>query len=50
MYILAISGSRNPNGKTAEAIKAIQKGVAETGGTSELIFLPELTIERCRQI
>ena len=49
MYILAISGSRNPNGKTGEAIKAIQKGVAGAVGTSELIFLPELTIERCRQ-
>ena len=38
MYVLAISGSRNPNGKTAEAIKAIQKGVAEASGTSELSF------------
>ena len=49
MKILAISGSRNRQGKTALAIDAIIKGVSAAGGESEVIFLPELKIERCRQ-
>jgi NAD(P)H-dependent FMN reductase len=49
MHILAISGSRNPQGQTAAVINAILKGVTEGGGTAESIFLPALAIERCRQ-
>ena len=49
MQILMLSGSRNRKGRTARAIQAIGKGVARAGGNSEYIFLPELTIERCRQ-
>ena len=49
MQILMLSGSRNREGRTAQAIKAIGKGVAKAGGNSEYIFLPELSIERCRQ-
>jgi len=49
MSILIISGSRNRNGKTAQALGAITKGIAAAGGTSEMIFLPELSIECCRQ-
>jgi NAD(P)H-dependent FMN reductase len=49
MQILALSGSRNRQGKTAQAINAILKGVAKARGNSECIFLTELTIERCRQ-
>lgn len=49
IQVLAISGSRNRKGQTARAINAVLKGVAEAGGTSESIFLPELAIERCRQ-
>jgi len=49
MQILMLSGSRNREGRTAQAMKAIGKGVAKAGGNSEYIFLPELSIERCRQ-
>jgi multimeric flavodoxin WrbA len=49
MKILVLSGSRNPQGKTAKAIESIRKGVATGGGESECIFLPELKLERCRQ-
>ena len=49
MQILALSGSRNRQGKTAQCINAILKGVTEAGGYSECIFLTELALERCRQ-
>ena len=49
MHILMISGSRNREGRTAKAAEVIGKGVQKAGGTTELIFLPELKIERCRQ-
>jgi multimeric flavodoxin WrbA len=49
MQVLILSGSRNRQGKTAEAINAIAKGVAKAGGSSEVIFLTELKLERCRQ-
>jgi multimeric flavodoxin WrbA len=49
MKILMLSGSKNREGRTARVIEAIGKGVAKAGGTTESIFLPELTIERCRQ-
>ena len=49
MRILMISGSRAPNGQTARATEAILEGVAEAGGEVERIFLPMLSVERCRQ-
>ncbi len=49
MNILVLSGSRNRQGKTAQAINAICKGVNEAGGKTETIFLTELKLERCRQ-
>jgi multimeric flavodoxin WrbA len=49
MTILVLSGSRNPQGKTAQAIDSIRKGIAAAGGESECLFLPELNLERCRQ-
>jgi multimeric flavodoxin WrbA len=49
MKILVLSGSRNRQGKTAEAINAICRGVAKGGGSSEVVFLSELKLERCRQ-
>ncbi|MBN1191262.1 MAG: flavodoxin family protein [Dehalococcoidales bacterium] len=49
MKMLVLSGSRNRQGKTAEAINAICRGVAKGGGSSEVVFLPELKLERCRQ-
>ena len=49
MHLLVLAGSRNPEGRTARAINALQKGFAKTGGTTECLFLPELKLERCRQ-
>jgi NAD(P)H-dependent FMN reductase len=49
MNIVMISGSRNREGRTAQALAAVAKGIAAAGGTSEIVFLPELNIERCRQ-
>ncbi|MBT3380027.1 MAG: flavodoxin family protein [Lentisphaerae bacterium] len=49
MYILAILGSRNPDGQTARATDALLKGAASKGATSDKIFLPACQLERCRQ-
>jgi multimeric flavodoxin WrbA len=49
MNILVISGSRNPQGQTAHAVEAFTNGLGVGGGTCETVFLPPLTIERCRQ-
>lgn len=49
MKILVLSGSRNPQGKTAHAINSVRKGITAAGGESECLFLPELNLERCRQ-
>ena len=49
MQILVLSGSRNREGQTARAIKAIQKGISDAKGKSEVLFLTELNLERCRQ-
>jgi multimeric flavodoxin WrbA len=44
-----ISGSRNPNGQTARAADAVLKGLENAGVSVIRVFLPTLTIERCRQ-
>ena len=49
MKTLVISGSRNPEGRTARAINNMSEGVSRAGGSTECFFLPELTLERCRQ-
>lgn len=49
MKILVLSGSRNPQGKTALAIDSVRKGITAACGESECLFLPELNLERCRQ-
>ena len=49
MKIVMISGSRNREGRTAQALAAVATGIAAAGGNSEIVFLPELNIERCRQ-
>jgi multimeric flavodoxin WrbA len=49
MKILAISGSRNPNGQTAAAVSSMIIGVTNAGAVAEQIYLPLLHIERCRQ-
>jgi multimeric flavodoxin WrbA len=42
MQVLILSGSRNRRGQTARAIKAIQKGIVEGKGESEVVFLTEV--------
>lgn len=49
MNIVVISGSRNPEGQTAQAGNAIMKGAMGGGAVVEQVFLPVLSIERCRQ-
>lgn len=49
MRAMILSGSRNPEGRTARAVNAIAAGFREAGGEVDIVFLPELAIERCRQ-
>ena len=49
MNILIVSGSRNPEGQTARAVNAVSEGAKEAGSDVELVFLPTLNLERCRQ-
>ncbi len=49
MKTIVISGSRNPQGQTACAIEAIRNGIETRAGEAEMLFLPPLRIERCRQ-
>lgn len=49
MHVLVLSGSRNRQGQTARGINAICKGLHTGGATSEVVFLPELKLARCRQ-
>ena len=49
MKAMLISGSRNPNGQTVQAANAMLKGLTKAGASTELVFLPVLNIERCRQ-
>ena len=49
MKAIVICGSRNPNGQTAEAAAALTKGMAKAGASADLVLLPALKLERCRQ-
>ena len=49
MECVAVCGSRNPDGQTARALRALAQGVTAAGATCETIFLPTRSIERCRQ-
>ena len=49
MNILMISGSRNPDGKTATMAEALVRGASGEGCECESVLLPEMAIERCRQ-
>jgi len=49
MKVMMISGSRNTAGRTAQCANAIAKGLTQAGAASELVFLPVMKIERCRQ-
>lgn len=49
MQALVICGSRNHDGQTAQAAAALAQGLADQGVGAEVVFLPELQVERCRQ-
>lgn len=49
MNILIVSGSRNPNGQTASAGDALLQGFISAGGAGEQVFLPQMSVECCRQ-
>jgi len=49
MDVLLLLGSRNPQGQTARAASALLKGATSRGAATEALFLPQMTIERCRQ-
>ncbi|MCX7012183.1 MAG: flavodoxin family protein [Candidatus Sumerlaeota bacterium] len=49
MKVLMISGSRNPQGKTATMAEAALRGAAQAGAQCERVWLPEMKMERCRQ-
>lgn len=49
MKALIVSGSRNPEGRTAMLINALCRGVESSGGETEVIYLPKMDIELCRQ-
>lgn len=49
MNVLVISGSRNPEGQTAQAAKALIQGIGDGRGKADLVFLPPMRVERCRQ-
>lgn len=49
MKLVIFVGSRGKNGRTAQASRALLEGFMEGGDTGELVFLPDLAIERCRQ-
>ncbi|MHC4982519.1 MAG: flavodoxin family protein [Planctomycetota bacterium] len=49
MKTMIVSGSRNPQGRTAQAAGAVLEGLRSAGADGELAFLPEMSVERCRQ-
>lgn len=49
MQFMIVLGSRNPQGQTARAAQAMREGLVQAGAQGELVYLPTLQIERCRQ-
>lgn len=49
MQTIVISGSRNPEGQTGQALDALFQGILDKGGQGEKVFLPTMKIRRCRQ-
>jgi len=47
--MLFVSGSRNPEGRTATALNAVLEGATEQGASSDIMFLTDFKIEPCRQ-
>jgi len=49
MKVLLLIGSRDPEGRTAKAAKALVAGIKEGGGTAETVWLTKLDIRMCDQ-
>ena len=49
MKCIVVSGSRDPEGRTARAQRALAEGVEAAGAECEALYLPTMNIERCRQ-
>ncbi len=49
MKAMVISGSRNPQGLTAQATDALIEGLQSKGAQTDHVFLATKSIERCRQ-
>lgn len=49
MNVMIVSGSRNPQGQTGQAIEAIVQGASNGGCQCEVIWLPKLKLARCQQ-
>ena len=49
MKALAILGSRDRQGQTATATQGLLTGLESEGATTECVYLPELSLESCRQ-
>jgi multimeric flavodoxin WrbA len=49
MKMLVLCGSRNPEGQTAKTAQDLMHGVIGKNGQAEIVLLPTLAIERCRQ-
>lgn len=49
MKVVVISGSRNPEGQTAQAASAFVDGLRSHGAEGDTLFLPAMNVERCRQ-
>jgi len=49
MGVIAVLGSRNPDGQTATAVDALLQGINIEEAESQRVFLPGKQVERCRQ-
>lgn len=49
MKALILVGSKDPEGRTAKAVKALESGITEGGGDAELVWLAERDIRMCEQ-
>lgn len=49
MKAIIVSGSRNPEGQTGQAVEALKVGLEGEDAKVDVVFLPERKIELCRQ-
>ncbi|MBD3344362.1 MAG: flavodoxin family protein [Chitinivibrionales bacterium] len=49
MKTVAVVGSRNPQGRTAQAVNAFCQSAAKEASSVDIFMLPSMKIERCRQ-